>query len=219
MRASHRRTRPVRFALVCLTALGMASAPGCAEPAAEPTHEFAPAPAAALSDAVPSDSAGAFPDHWPAAFGFGRTATPAEIAALDIDVRPDGAGLPPGRGTVAEGATVYAAACAVCHGPTGREGPYDRLVGGDSTWTGPLTIGNYWPYATTLYDYVRRAMPQTAPGSLAPDDVYALVAFLLHANGLVGEDAVLTAETLPRVVMPARGRFVPDDRRGGPEVR
>ena len=189
-------------------------APGCTE-AAGPAPAGVEAASTADTAAVPPSP----PPEWPASFGFGQPATEAEIAALDIDVRPDGAGLPPGRGTVAEGAAVYAAACAVCHGPTGREGPYDVLVGGDSTWSEPHTIGNYWPYATTLYDYIHRAMPQLTPGSLTPDEVYSLVAFLLHANGLIPEDAVMNAETLPLVEMPARGRFVRDPRRGGPGIR
>ena len=120
-------------------------------------------------------------------FGIGRPATPAEIAALDIDVGPDGAGLPPGRGTAADGAPIYAARCASCHGKTGKEGPNDILVGrlpGDAfpfarDPSAPKTIGSYWPYATTVFDYIRRAMPPDKPGSLRDDEVYNLVAFLL----------------------------------------
>ncbi len=160
-------------------------------------------------------------------FGFGRSATPEEIAALDIDVMPDGTGLPGGRGTVAQGAAVYAQRCAVCHGPTGTEGPNDRLVGRLPDDEFPfandprvrLTIGNYWPYATTVFDYVRRAMPFDAPGSLTGDEVYGLVAYVLFLNEIVTEDAVMDAATLPAVVMPSRDRFVPDDRVGGPEIR
>ena len=119
----------------------------------------------------------------PASFGIGRPATPAEIAALDIDVGPDGAGLPPGRGTSADGAPIYAARCAACHGKTGKEGPNDVLVGrqpGDAfTFArdprAPKTIGSYWPYATTVFDYIRRAMPPDAPGSLGDNEVYGLV--------------------------------------------
>ena len=123
----------------------------------------------------------------PTSFGIGRPATPAEIAALDIDVGPDGAGLPPGRGTSADGAPIYAARCASCHGKTGKEGPNDVLVGrlpGDAfTFArdpkAPKTIGSYWPYATTVFDYIRRAMPPDAPGSLKAIEVYGLVAYLL----------------------------------------
>lgn len=174
-------------------------------------------------------SAPAYPNDWPDAFGFGREATEVEIAAWDIDIMPDGTGLPPGSGTVAQGADVYAAQCAACHGPTGTEGPNDRLVGREPREGFPFgqspemrsmrTIGNYWPYATTLYDYIHRAMPQATPGTLTPDEVYSLVAFLLHKNEIIAEDAVMNAETLPQVVMPARDRFVVDNRRGGAEIR
>jgi S-disulfanyl-L-cysteine oxidoreductase SoxD len=163
----------------------------------------------------------------PARFGFGRPATAAEITAWDIAVRPDGKGLPPGRGTAREGAGVYAARCAACHGLTGREGPFDRLVGREPRQGFPFgrdaslarTIGNYWPYATTLYDYVHRAMPLDRPGSLAPDQIYSLVAYLLWRNEIIPDSAVIDARTLPRVVMPAHDRFVVDDRRGGPDLR
>ena len=163
----------------------------------------------------------------PARFGFGRPATDAEIAAWNISVRPDGKGLPAGSGTAREGAVVYASRCAVCHGATGREGPADRLVGpeprvgfpfgGDPTLV--RTIGNYWPYATTLYDYINRAMPLNAPGSLAPDEIYSLTAYLLWRNELIADTTRIDARSLPRIVMPARNHFVMDDRRGGAEVR
>ncbi len=165
----------------------------------------------------------------PPTFGFGRPATTAEIAAWDIDVRPDGTGLPPGSGTATAGAAIYAVRCAMCHGKTGTEAPwpYPRLVGreprqGFAFGRDPTlvkTVGNYWPYATTLYDYINRAMPLYAPGSLKPDEVYGLVAFLLWRNEIVADTAVMNAQSLPRVVMPARDRFVPDNRRGGPEIR
>lgn len=155
----------------------------------------------------------------PQRYGIGRAATPAEIAALDIDVRPDGRGLPAGRGTAAEGAPIYASKCAACHGATGKEGPNDVLVGPaqpDFRFAQepalPHTIGNYWPYATTVFDYVRRAMPPTAPGSLTDDEVYALTAFLLRANEIIADDAVMDRTTLPKVAMPARRFFTPDTR-------
>ena len=168
-----------------------------------------------------------FPAAWPPSFGIGRTARAEEIVAWDIDVRPDGTGLPPGSGTVAEGASLYAVQCAACHGATGTEGPNDRLVGRNTeddfafARKGGLlkTIGSYWPYATTLYDYIYRAMPQTAPGSLTPDELYSLVAYLLYRNDIVAEDAVMDATTLPAIVMPARDRFVRDNRQGGPVIR
>jgi len=167
------------------------------------------------------------PASAPLHFGFGRPATADEIKAWDIDVRPDGAGLPPGRGTVGQGAAIYAAKCAVCHGERGQNGPFDRLVGREPRAGFPFgrdpslewTIGNYWPYATTLYDYTYRAMPWTLPGSLEPDEVYGLVAYLLFLNEIVPEGAVMDATTLPQVVMPARDRFVRDNRRGGREIR
>jgi S-disulfanyl-L-cysteine oxidoreductase SoxD len=163
----------------------------------------------------------------PGAFGFGKPATADEIRAWNIAVRPDGTGLPPGTGTARAGAVVYARRCARCHGATGTEGPFDRLVGREPRAGFPFgrdptlvkTIGNYWPYATTLYDYVNRAMPLDAPGSLKPDEVYALVAFLLWRNELIADTALLSAQTLPRVVMPARDHFVRDNRRGGREIR
>lgn len=151
----------------------------------------------------------------PAPYGFGQPATESEIKAWDIDVNPSGSGLPPGRGTVQQGAIVYQRKCAGCHGPSGTEGPENRLVGGQGTLaTGrPMkTIGSYWPYATTLYDYIYRAMPMAAPQSLLPDEVYALVAWLLHQNGIVPMDAVMNAETLPTVKMPNRDGFVSDPR-------
>jgi mono/diheme cytochrome c family protein len=153
----------------------------------------------------------------PKTFGIGRPATEAEIKAEDIDIGPDGAGLPPGKGSAAEGATIYAAKCAQCHGKTGKEGPNDVLVGrgafpSGADTTSRRTIGNYWPYATTVFDYIRRAMPSPAPGTLKDDEVYALTAFLLAENEIVPRDAVVDAATLPKVVMPARDKFVPDTR-------
>jgi len=156
----------------------------------------------------------------PARLGIGRPATPAEIAAWDDDVMPDGTGLPPGRGTPSAGAVVFAERCARCHGRTGKEGPNDILVGAEprrgfpfsAQPATPHTIGNYWPYATTVFDYIRRAMPPDSPGSLSNDEVYSLTAFLLHANELIAADAVIDAATLPKVAMPARQHFVPDAR-------
>jgi cytochrome c len=177
------------------------------------------------------------PDVHPAAalpsrLGIGRAATAAEIAAWDVDVAPDGHGLPPGRGTVARGATIFAAKCAACHGAAGEgqvgtpapgQTPAPKLVGRDprdgfSFGQDPKlvkTVGNYWPYATTLFDYVRRTMPLTAPGSLANDEVYALVAFLLAQNEIIDRAATLDSASLVAVKMPARDKFVPDDRKGG----
>ena len=176
-----------------------------------------PVAARAQGTKAPSPATPAKP---PATLGIGRPATTAEIAALDIDVGPDGVGLPPGRGTSADGAPIYAARCASCHGKTGKEGPNDVLVGrlpGDAfpfakDPRAPKTIGSYWPYATTVFDYIRRAMPPDRPGSLRDDEVYGLVAYLLTLNELIAPDAVVDAASLPKVKMPARDRFVPDTR-------
>jgi cytochrome c len=147
--------------------------------------------------------------------GIGHVARTDAVNAIDIDVLPDGQGLPPGSGSAVEGRTVYVARCAACHGPTGKEGPYDLLVGGqDSLRTArPLkTVGSFWPYATTLWDYINRAMPFAEPRSLAADDVYAVTAYVLFLNGIVTEQQVLSQETLAQVKMPNRTGFVPDDR-------
>jgi cytochrome c len=163
----------------------------------------------------------ALPAHAPARFGFGADASAARVAVWDVDVKPDGEGLPLGRGTVAEGETVFRTFCIACHGPTGTEGPNDVLVGNEpwEAWPGSAAIGAYWPYATTLYDYILRAMPQGTPGILSADQTYAVIAYLLYRNGIIAEDAVMSAETLPAVQMPARSRFVMDDREGGALVR
>ena len=146
-------------------------------------------------------------------FGFGRVPSEAEIKARDIAVGPDGEGLPPGRGTVAAGEQVYKAKCVACHGPTGTEGPMDKLVGEKL----PVkTIGSFWPYATTVFDYIRRAMPQNAPESLSNDDVYAVSAYILNLNGLLPADATLEAKTLSAIKMPNQSMFVSDPR---PEVK
>lgn len=162
--------------------------------------------------------------------GIGRVATKAEVAAINLDVSPDGAGLPPGRGSVAQGAVLYAKQCASCHGPAGEGIPplYPQLIGrppGGETFDFARdpkiarTIGNYWPYATTVFDYVRRAMPMTAPGTLSNDELYGITAYLLARNQVIAADASLDSASLVAVRMPARDRFVKDDRRGGREVR
>jgi len=163
----------------------------------------------------------------PKPLGIGRAATQEEIAKLDIDVRPDGKGLPDGKGTVAEGAKVYAAKCQSCHGANGAGGSADKLVDRDSgtNWDFATnaklvkTVGNYWPYATTLYDYTNRAMPFTQPGTLTPNETYSLVAYILSLNKIVADDAVMDKNSLPKVVMPSRDRFVVDNRKGGKLVK
>lgn len=192
--------------LVSLAGCGSESAPGAPRATGTP-------PAA-----TPSAPVDALPANAPARFGFGREATEERIALWDIDVRPDGTGLPPGRGTVEEGRQVYLTHCVSCHGPTGVEGPETSLVD-TATWEldpPSRAVGTFWPHATTLYDYVRKAMPQLTPGILTEDQVYAVIAYVLYLNDLVPEDAVMDAETLPTVVMPAADRFVLDDREGGP---
>lgn len=148
----------------------------------------------------------------PQRLGFGRPATPQELAAEDIDVRADGAGLPPGQGSVEEGAALFASACAACHGERGEKPviPALRLVGGRGTLATPgavQTVGSYWPYATTLFDYARRAMPFNAPQSLTANQVYAVTAYVLRLNGIVPDGAVLDAGALPTVRMPNQGGF------------
>jgi cytochrome c len=162
-----------------------------------------------------------------APLGIGRAATPDEIKKIDIDVMPDGRGLPDGKGTAADGAKVYAAKCASCHGANGQGGSADRLVDRESgkNWdfaTNPKlvkTVGNYWPYATTLFDYTQRAMPFMQPGTLTPNETYSLVAYILALNKILPEDAVMDRTTLPKVKMPARDRFVIDNRKGGKVVK
>lgn len=148
------------------------------------------------------------PSHGP---NLGRTASTEEIAAWDISIPPSGAGLPAGSGSVKQGAAVYVAKCQACHGDKGTGKPADALVGGIGTLASgnPVrTVGSYWPYATTLFDYVRRAMPTTAPMSLTNDEVYAVSAYILNLNGIIAADAVMNAQTLPQVTMPNRDGFV-----------
>jgi S-disulfanyl-L-cysteine oxidoreductase SoxD len=143
--------------------------------------------------------------------GLGVPATPEQVAGWAITILPDGTGLPAGSGTAAAGAEVYALKCVACHGVDGAGTPNDQLVGGHgtiATATPVRTIGSYWPYATTVFDYIRRAMPLVAPQSLTNDETYALTAYLLHLNGIIEEDDVMNARTLPRVEMPNRDNFV-----------
>lgn len=150
-------------------------------------------------------------------YGLGAALADAEIKGWNIDVRPDGAGLPPGRGSVKQGEQLYVERCAACHGEKGNDGPpgFDRLVGGKGTLASarPVrTVGSYWPYATTLYDYVYRAMPFATPQSLTPDETYGIVAYVLFLNQIVPQNTVLDAKSLPRVKMPNASGFVPDAR-------
>ena len=142
----------------------------------------------------------------------GRLATLNEIAPWDISIDPSGAGLPPGSGTSQQGQAVYADKCVACHGEKGAGKPNDQLVGGRGSLSGdqpPIkTVGSFWPYATTLFDYVRRAMPLGAPKSLSDEEVYAVAAYILQLNGIIGEADVMNAHTLPKVQMPNRDGFV-----------
>lgn len=180
----------------------------------------------------PADAAPAahHPTRPPAgeSWGLGRDATAEEIAAWDLDVDPTGRALPPGRGTVPEGEALFRAQCAACHGLNGEgggNGMYPQLIGREHTsgfaddFKKHKTIGNWWPYPTTIFDYVRRAMPQTQPGSLTPDQIYALSAYLLHKNDAVPVDFVADKDTLPKVKMPTTITFVPDDRLESTTVR
>jgi cytochrome c len=150
--------------------------------------------------------------------GLGRAATRGEIAAASISVAPDGNGLPPGRGTAKTGRAVYEAQCGACHGKKGEgSAAFPQLVGGVGSLTTahPIgTIGSYWPFATTVFDYINRAMPYQSPGSLRPDEVYAVTAYLLHLNGIIGENTELTEKSLPKVEMPNRNGFIDDHRPG-----
>jgi S-disulfanyl-L-cysteine oxidoreductase SoxD len=145
----------------------------------------------------------------------GRPPTPDEIRNLGSAIAPDGTGLPTGSGTVAAGRELFAAQCARCHGPAGEGNVGPRLVGGQGTLATPRplkTVGSFWPYSTTLWDYVNRAMPFDRPGLLAPSEVYAAVAYVLRLNGIIDEDRVMDATSLPKVRMPNRDGFVADPR-------
>jgi cytochrome c len=172
---------------------------------------------------TPSASASASASASVLVIGLGQPLSPADVERYAITIFPDGRNLPPGRGSVEQGARLYAMHCAACHGAKGTEGPAARLVGSDGFigWSDPLrplrvrkyplqvlSVGAMWPYATTVFDYVRRGMPMHAPKSLTDDEVYGITAHLLHLNGLVASDAVMDKEKLPRVVMPGRDRTV-----------
>jgi cytochrome c len=142
----------------------------------------------------------------------GRVATPEEIAPWDASIGPDGVGLPPGSGTPKQGEAIYAARCVACHGEKGAGKPNDQLVGGQGTLPGdrpPVkTVGSFWPYATTVFDYVRRAMPYDESKSLSNDEVYAVVAYILNLNGIIADNDTIDQQTLRKVKMPNRDGFV-----------
>ena len=148
-------------------------------------------------------------------FGVGRPATTEEIRDLGVAIAPDGGGLPEGSGTVAAGRDVFVAQCARCHGPKGEGDVGPALAGGQGTLrtTRPLkTVGSYWPYATTLWDYINRAMPFDKPGLLRPSEVYAVAGYILNLNGIIGDADVMDSKSLPKVKMPNRDGFVADPR-------
>lgn len=202
---------------MCASAAGLFLVAGCSPGASETQGHVPPSRDAAAATA-------ALPATW-TRLGVGRAVEPARLAAWDVDVDTLGAGLPRGRGTAADGARLYAVKCAACHGANG-EGiapVYPKLIGrepaeGFSFAQNPArerTIGNYWPYATTLFDYIRRAMPYGAPGTLSADETYAVTAHLLAANAIIPADAALDSAALVAVRMPAHGRFIDDPRAPG----
>lgn len=184
--------------------------------------------ACSVNDSAGDTRAAATPAP-PSTYALGRPIDSAQLKLIDIDADPAGAGLPAGSGNATQGLVVYASKCASCHGAKG-EGraaaagvPAAPMIVGREPRVGfPFgrdpklvkTVGNYWSHATTIYDYVYRAMPVTAPGSLTADETYAVVAWLLAENEIIPRDAEMNAKTLPQVKMPAAGRFVVDDRAG-----
>jgi S-disulfanyl-L-cysteine oxidoreductase SoxD len=144
--------------------------------------------------------------------GLGQKVTEADLATWDLSIGPDGAGLPAGGGTAAQGAAIYVQKCELCHGKDGGGGIANKLFGGIGTLAGPgeavKTVGSYWPYATTVFDFTRRAMPWQQPKSLTPDETYALTAYILKLNGIIGDGDVMNAESLAKVKMPNRDGFV-----------
>ncbi len=176
-----------------------------------------------VSSAAASETYAAPREYGKGHFALGATATPAQIASWNTDIGPEGLELPSGRGSARDGAAIYRAQCSACHGAEGQglDPLYPALIGRPSEVENfdfasypkaPRTIGNYWAHATTLYDYIRRAMPLYTPGSLSADETYAVTAYLLAANKIIPDTASLDAAALRAVVMPAQGRFVADDR-------
>jgi len=158
-----------------------------------------------VSAQAPSTALGTSP-------GLGHPISEADVAAWDISILPDGAGLPAGSGTAEQGSKVFAAKCAVCHGENGKGGSAAAVVGGQPLTSGietTKTVANFWPYATTIFDFTRRAMPWPRPRTLTNEEVYALTAFILAQNKIIAADEVMNAQTLPKVRMPNRDGFIP----------
>jgi len=207
------RARPARFRALVAVLVLLASVIGVATIVA---RQNAPAATTIPRRTVPPAPARKVAPRGP---GLGVPATAAQVESADVSIGPDGAELPPGSGTPAQGEAIFNTKCIACHGPQGSGTVNDQLVGGQGTLTSttPIkTIGSYWPYATTVFDYVRRAMPYPMPHSLSDQEVYALTAYLLSLNGVIAKDAVMDAKTLPQVKMPNRGNFImsyPDRKR------
>ncbi len=206
------RLRPAAVVLTLLAGCGPAA--GTDRPNGEANRPDVDAVAADLAERAASEPI-------PASFALGRRASEQEIAQLDIHIMPDGRGLPEGSGTVAAGAALYAGKCGACHGFQGEGTPLGAALIASDPQVGfsRRVVGHYWPYATTAFDYIRRAMPWDAPGTLSNDEVYSVVAFILARNGVIAEDAVLDADGLRSIEMPALDRFVMDDRMGTNRVR
>jgi mono/diheme cytochrome c family protein len=205
MSTRNHRARPARFRVSVAVLLLLGSAIGVATIVA---RQNAPAATTTRRKTVPPAPARKVAPKGP---GLGVTATAAQIESADVSIGPDGAGLPPGSGTPAQGEAIFNTKCIACHGPQGAGIVNDQLVGGQGTLTSTTpvkTIGSYWPYATTVFDYVRRAMPYPTPHTLSDPEVYALTAYLLSLNGVIAKDAVMDAKTLPQVKMPNRGNFI-----------
>jgi len=213
MSTRNHRARPARFRALVAVPVLLASVIGVATIVA---RQNAPAATTTPRKAVPTAPARKVVPKGP---GLGVPATAAQIESADVSIGPDGAGLPPGSGTPAQGEAIFNTKCMACHGPQGSGTVNDQLVGGQGTLTSTTpvkTVGSYWPYATTVFDYVRRAMPYPTPHSLSDQEVYALTAYLLSLNGVIAKDAVMDAKTLPQVHMPNRGNFIlwyPDRKR------
>ena len=205
MSTRNHRARPARSRTLIAVLVLLGGVIGVATIVA---RQNAPAATTTARKTVPSAPARKVAPRGP---GLGVPATAPQIESADVSIGPDGAGLPPGSGTPAQGEAIFNTKCIACHGPQGSGTVNDQLVGGQGTLTStaPIkTIGSYWPYATTVFDYVRRAMPYPTPHSLSDPEVYALTAYLLSLNGVIAKDAVMDAKTLPQVKMPNRGNFV-----------
>ena len=211
--------RSARLKLLAVAGVGALALWGCA------AMERGGGMSAKTAEGIPLGMSGPHPvQPLPDRPRLGHPVGEGDVAAWNIDIRaPDGLGLPPGRGSVAEGKAIYAAKCAACHGAEAKGGPmFGTMVGGIGSMTRTpriLTPGSMYPYASILFDYVRRAMPMDRPQSLSNDEVYALSAFLLNLNGLVPADAVMDASRLPEVQMPNRNGFLIDDRPDAQAVR